>query len=58
MGSSLMVDKQEISKMEVSIMGGCLPLSRLRSSCPTRATEMPDVSGLLIDVGVKDVEWW
>ena len=46
-----METKGEISKTQVSLMGGCLPSAVI----PTRATRMPNVWCLLSDVGVMDV---
>ena len=50
----LMVTKQEISNMEVSLTGGCLPELLLGSGRSTLTTRMTNVSCLLSEVG--DVE--
>ena len=41
--------------MVVSLTDGCLPLLLLGSSHPNHATRMPNISGLLSDAGVIDV---
>ena len=51
-----MVTKREISKMEVSLTGGCLPLLLFGNRCSTQATRMPNVSCLLCDFDVTVVK--